>query len=1291
MQVARAGEVSIGQQTSAESNLVVPPSGLVTVLFTDIVGSTALIQRLGDDAFEPVRRDHFQMLTDAVVASGGTAVKNLGDGLMAVFGSSVDAMGCAVAIQQSIARYNRRSSGPHFDVRVGIHIGEPVVEGGDYYGTPVVVARRLCDCASGGEILVSKLLTDLVGSRGGFELQALNAVALKGIDGDVPVCRLAWSEQSSLPLPSAVKALREGNFVGRADEAATVRDAWRAAQGSRLQVVLLAGEPGIGKTTLAVRQAEEGWAEGALVLFGRCDEESLLPYQPFVEALTDYVDHASADDLRRHVGGDASDLHLLLPALHRRLPGHERPGSGDETERYRMFEAVADLLSAIGREMPVFLVLDDAHWADRPTLQLLQYVVRRCAEVPLLILVTYRDTDLVRTHPMAETLVDLRRADGVVRVPLRGLSASEVASLVAGGQEPDASDTELAQLVWNETEGSPLFLREILRHLSETGAIKQTEDGRWRARRRLQQLGIPESVRELISRRLGRLPESANSVLVAASVLGREFDVDLLSTLTETSVDGVLDVLDEAAAAGVVSEVGSGPGRYSFTHALVRQALYGELSLTRRVLWHRRTGETIEVLHASDLAAHYGELAHHFTQASASGTADKAVEYCRLAAEADLAGLAYEEAARHLHMALEVAQDAGMAGSVRAPLLLTRGRALWRAGDPAARTVFTEAAELARADGDAESFGRAALGFAGLEVRPVWVQIGVVDEMAVSLLEEALDSIGTEESPLRALLMSTLGRELHWLPGTRERRSQLSEGAVDMARRLDEPLTLANVLTNRCLAMFGADSLEQRQADVAEILAIPEVQKSISLTCTALGHQAMTDMEIGDFADARACWQQCGDRVQKLRDPILLEMLYLSDAALSELDGRLDEADQLRLKGFQYGQEGHDRNSVVVLLGGAVLALRRRGRSAEGIGLAKGLQELYPLLSTTIGVSLMLLAMDAGDELLVRETLSQIDIDDTDMPRGDLVWLFVLAGLTEVAAFLDDPQLAARLRPLLEPYRGRWVTLGYTSCWGSVDGSLALANRTLGKLDEAIRDGRAAVAAAEQAGSPVLLAEAQMLLAETLEALAMPDDEAEVLRSKVGARATDLGMPALAAQSAHAAWPAAPTPTTAQGARRSDKRRARITTGARSLVSKFIKEHDDEHLLRRFSSPLAQRALFSAMAKSFQPTMALGFEGAIEFELLFPGDAGDAPAPEWWAIDIRGPKASARHGRHIGARASVRIALPDLVRLVAGEIHPMGAVIERRIQIDGDPIVAGRIPEMFGGVLGWLDAEDTGP
>jgi len=549
---------------------------------------------LGDDEARVLWRTHFRLLRNAVAARGGQEVKNLGDGLMVVFASALDALACAVAMQQAVLRHNQQHEERHqLQVRIGLHVGEPIRDEEDYFGTPVVVAKRLCDCAQGGQIVASDLVRRLVGSRGRYTFRDLGPLSLKGIAEPFPACEVAWEAVAGamaapIPLPPLLAGRERSTFVGRERELAHLRQHWASVRAGQRELVLLTGEPGIGKTRLAAEFALAAHAEGAILLFGHTDEEAALPYQPFVEALRHYVATCPLDELRVQLGATGAELTRLAPELAQRLPDLPvLPPAGSDGERYRLFDAFTALLAEASRACPIILVLDDLYWADKPTLLLLKHIVRAPERSPLLILGAYRETELARTHPLSKALADLRRDGALQRVSLKGLDERDVGALIrawAGQEAPPA----LVRAVHEHTEGNPFFIEEVLRHLAETGAIYQ-RDGRWVTDLTIAQMGIPEGVKEVIGRRLSRLSEDCNSVLTVASVIGREFDLAAVERASDLSGDRLLDLLEEAVAARVVAEVPHIVGRYSFSHALIHETLYDELTTTRRVRLHGQT------------------------------------------------------------------------------------------------------------------------------------------------------------------------------------------------------------------------------------------------------------------------------------------------------------------------------------------------------------------------------------------------------------------------------------------------------------------------------------------------------------------------------------------------------------------------------------------------------------------------------------------------------------------------------------------------------------------------------
>ncbi len=628
---------------------------LASILITDLVGSTGLESRVGPAQADTLRREHFDVLREAIEACDGREVKNLGDGLMVSFASSSAAVRCAVRMQQLMERRNR-SADERLHLRIGIGAGEATVEDGDYFGMPTIEAARLCDKAPSDGILASPMARMTAGRRDGLSFTSAGVLELKGIPEPVETFAVGWEPLGveevvgGSPLPAGLRAAPPIAYVGRVEERERLRDCARQARSGSRQVVFLSGEPGIGKTRLAAHTALEAHSAGCTICWGATAQDLGAPFGIWIQALSHYVEHAPGEVLGAHVERHGGELRRLVrSALTRRVAGVPAPQHADsETERYLLFDAVAGLLETGCAHCPVVLVLDDLHWADRQSLSLLKHVAVSVPRSALLVLGTYRESDLDRDHPLADVLADLRRVEGVERLTLQGLPVDEIGAMMAGaaGHELDPTGRELAREISRETDGNPFFVAEILRHLSESGAIVQGSDGRWELQSSIAALGLPQSVREVVCRRVGRLGEHVEHVLATAAVIGRTFDVELLELVVDGNDDELVDALDKATHASLVVESPQRVGRFSFAHALINHALYDAVGATRRGRMHGRVAKALEELCSEEagerLVAGFLEesvgsaagsaaiLAHHWREA---GDANRAEHYLLMAAE----------------------------------------------------------------------------------------------------------------------------------------------------------------------------------------------------------------------------------------------------------------------------------------------------------------------------------------------------------------------------------------------------------------------------------------------------------------------------------------------------------------------------------------------------------------------------------------------------------------------------------------------------------------------------------
>ncbi|MFQ6029542.1 MAG: AAA family ATPase, partial [Dehalococcoidia bacterium] len=449
------------------------------------------------------------------------------------------------------------------------------------------------------------------------------------------------------PSPSVEFPTSTG-FVGREWEIGELKrilDDVLSAQG---RLVMLAGEPGIGKTRTSQELASAAEDRGFQVFWGWCyEEDGAPPYWPWIQPLRSYFQKTGGEHLASQMGSGASVIAEIVPEAREKLPGLERPPSLEpEQARFRLFDSITTFLKNAAQTQPLLLVLDDLHWADKPSLLLLQFLARQLTGNRILVVGSYRDVELSRQYPLSDTLAQLTRESTFRRMPLRGLNQEASGSLIeviAGFQPPQ----RLADIIYTHTEGNPFFLTETVKLLAERGALGTEEVGE------LPGMTVPESVREVIGQRLNRRSAECNRVLANASLIGREFSLEVLGRLLdELSADRLLEVVEEALTARVVEEVLGIGARYRFSHALIQETLASELSAARRMGLHARIGAVIEELYQHESDAHAGELAHHFNQAMAISGPEKFIKYSLAAGEQALAAYAWEEAQSYFQRAL---------------------------------------------------------------------------------------------------------------------------------------------------------------------------------------------------------------------------------------------------------------------------------------------------------------------------------------------------------------------------------------------------------------------------------------------------------------------------------------------------------------------------------------------------------------------------------------------------------------------------------------------------------------
>src|SRR5215468_4506357 len=413
------------------------------------------------------------------------------------------------------------------------------------------------------------------------------------------------------------------------------------------RLYLLAGDPGIGKSRLADEVAARARDRGVKVAGGRCWEAGGAPaYWPWVQSLRACVRSLDGEELRSHLGAGAPFVAQIVAEVAETLPDARPPPLiGAEGSRFRLFDAVATFLRNAGGGQPLMLILDDLHAADAPSILLLRFVAGELGDARVLVLGAYRDIELGRGHPLTAALPELSREPAASHLRMTGLTEADVSRLIrqTAGVAPGEG---VVTAVHRYTEGNPLFVGEVVRLLAADGRLERIDDPAELP------LAVPEGIREVIGRRVARLPEACGRILGLASVLGREFSLLPLARLSGVPAGELLDILHESIAARVLTEIPGAPGQLRFSHALVRDVVHESIPAGQRLRLHQRAGEVLETLYQRDLDPHLAELAHHFFQAAAGGDVGKAVDYARRAGQRAIALLAYEEAARLFRMGL---------------------------------------------------------------------------------------------------------------------------------------------------------------------------------------------------------------------------------------------------------------------------------------------------------------------------------------------------------------------------------------------------------------------------------------------------------------------------------------------------------------------------------------------------------------------------------------------------------------------------------------------------------------
>ncbi len=846
---------------------------------------------------------------------------------------------------------------------------------------------------------------------------------LERLDRSETDSAIAASPQEE-PAINPLDRLASGIFVGREDPLERLRRGLDDAWSGRAGVLMLVGEPGIGKTRTCEEIATYASMRGAQVLWGRCYEGEGAPaYWPWMQIIRSYVHDCEPTTLMSEMGTGAAEIAEVVSDVRERLPGLPSPPKLDaEQARFRLFDSISQFLRNASQQSPIVLVLDDLHWADRPSLLLLQFLARETEGCRLLILATYRDVEVGRQHPLERTLADLARTGHSDRVLLRGLADSDVARFLelSSGRTPPPA---LVEAVFRETEGNPFFVNEVVRLLQSDGRLDQPETVEsW-------SVEIPQGVRQVVGRRLDSLSKACNTVLTVGAVIGREFDMRTLGPVTDLASEELLEHLEAAEDARIISEVEDQPGIYRFSHALVRETLYDEVRTTRRIRLHRRIGEVLEARYGDRFEPHLAELAHHFCEAASGGDIAKAIDYGQRAARRALAALAYEEAAdlfERTLTAIEASDDVDEL--LHCELLLAHGDALFKAGAPEeSDKTFREAIEIARRIDEPLHF---AIGVIGI-VHQIF-GASRADEGLVTLIEEGLERISDDRPVLKGRLLLRHAGQLVWLRRLGEAREEAIR-ALDMigdSEDLDARQE-ANAVHN--VIVFGYQDAEHGCQAAEELVALSIAAGDRSAEFNARSGVIIYASALGDCDRVDAAMEANSLLAAELREPSFVSSAERYQAVRALREGRLEEARKIAWGAYQIGLRV-DIPLATQLFQAQIFQQRRlQGRLSETVDALRIGVEAYR--SALIWRTLLACAYAEGGDVGMAQKELDLFMQDRmaaiqENPVSGGTELYCL--LSDAACICGDQDAANLLLERLEPFRDQQAHLTSAIPFGSV-------------------------------------------------------------------------------------------------------------------------------------------------------------------------------------------------------------------------------------------------------------------
>lgn len=1039
---------------------------LAAILAADVAGYSLLMNTDEDATYIAWRTARAEVIDPGIESGQGRIVKHTGDGFLAEFPTVLAAVECAVDIQREMEQRNQAlASDRQFHFRIGINLGDIIVDSEDIHGDGVNIAARLESIASAGGVCISEDVYRQVRNRPGFEFEDLGEHEVKNIDAPIRVYRVtrardaqageltdSWASaavpadpavsEDTSPLETMLENMAVSQqqpppmMVGRKAEKQTLSEAYREARTGNGNIVLIRGEPGIGKSCLAGTFAEAMRAESALVVYGQCHETlGSPPFWPWLQILRNLQ---LADD---SLGLSPAAIFEDLAAADKKQQGMSSSllGSDVGSEQFLLFSKIANVFAQYASRHTLILVIDDLHWADKSSLLLLSHICRRLSQQAMLIIGTYRDIEITRKHPLFESLGDISRQAKLRRIALKGLSEQDVSGFI----ENTVSATlppEIIKSLHDKTGGNPLFVSEVARMLQQEISAS--------TRDRIS-IEIPEGIQEAIGRRLNQLSAECNELLPMAAVIGRKFGLPVLGQLVSGAKQiDLLETLEEAVSRGIIEQCQDTAAEFQFCHVLTRDILYDELSLARKIMLHKKVADALVQLGAGDSRVSAGEIARHYYHAIQGGQSDQAVDYAIRAAEHAVKLSAHDEAREYYELAMDIFNlDEKRYAKRKAEVYYRIAACINAVGVPTQQVA--EACKLtldaARQTGQYEIFAAAACRLVYAERTPKMSREGL------RAIEEALSYFTEDDPVVRADLLAYRALSLYF-NGRRDDAERVSLEALSAARRSGNKLVLCNSLCTVLLVLRGRpEKLGERVRLGEQAVALAdEIDRDTGhgfLLNDPRELLILTYQERGDMDRVRTLIRELEDLVERQYSYNGQYFAASASANQALFEGNWRLAENLIEENSELGA-GHLDQSAEGVYGAQMFLLNRElGRLPMVRGalqrmLADDRKGVWApgLLATYTELGMLDEARDIYDLMAARNFRSLVE--------GEL-FLTSLVYMTEACVALDDTDRAADLYQRLAPYSGQMVLQATAVSHGPADLYLGMMASMMDNLDEA--------------------------------------------------------------------------------------------------------------------------------------------------------------------------------------------------------------------------------------------------